>query len=99
MQGGGGRFPYPKWVWSPAGGWWGQPKNWKANFAVVGGVIGAIAYQAFQYSSANEVRFLGRRGIIPAANTLSFAGSASTTDWLDSVYDVVGGIQERGVPK
>ncbi|KAJ7141303.1 hypothetical protein C8R44DRAFT_763162 [Mycena epipterygia] len=30
-MGGGGRYPYPKFVWSPAGGWWSQPANWKMN--------------------------------------------------------------------
>ncbi|KAJ7782309.1 hypothetical protein DFH07DRAFT_790110 [Mycena maculata] len=30
-MGGGGRYPYPKHVWSPAGGWWSQPANWKMN--------------------------------------------------------------------
>jgi len=27
---------YPKHVWSPAGGWYAQPSNWRANTAVVG---------------------------------------------------------------
>ncbi|KAF7315850.1 PALP domain-containing protein [Mycena indigotica] len=34
-MGGGGRYPYPKFVWSPAGGWWGQPANWKMNTFIV----------------------------------------------------------------
>ncbi|KAI0030142.1 hypothetical protein K488DRAFT_88035 [Vararia minispora EC-137] len=38
--GGGARFPYPKDVWSPAGGWWSQPKAWKFNTAVLfGGIL------------------------------------------------------------
>ena len=25
------RYPYPKWVWSPTGGWWAHPRAWKRN--------------------------------------------------------------------
>ncbi|RCH91720.1 hypothetical protein CU098_007708 [Rhizopus stolonifer] len=28
------RYPYPKEVWAPAGGWWTRPSNWKSNTAV-----------------------------------------------------------------
>ncbi|TVY64361.1 hypothetical protein LSUE1_G005705, partial [Lachnellula suecica] len=38
-MGGGGKIPYPKHVWSPAGGWYSQPANWKANTAVLGAVM------------------------------------------------------------
>merc|ERR1712189_533 len=27
------KYPYPKYVWSPSGGWWCQPRNWKRNTA------------------------------------------------------------------
>ncbi len=30
-MGAGGKFQYPKEVWSPAGGWWPYPKNWRSN--------------------------------------------------------------------
>ncbi|KIY69056.1 hypothetical protein CYLTODRAFT_409919 [Cylindrobasidium torrendii FP15055 ss-10] len=53
--GGGGRYPYPKYVWSPAGGWWGQPKNWKVNTLVVSVGIGAISLALFDYSTKREV--------------------------------------------
>ncbi|KAF9558984.1 hypothetical protein CPC08DRAFT_709225 [Agrocybe pediades] len=33
-MGGGSRYPYPKYVWSPAGGWWTRPSNWATNTAV-----------------------------------------------------------------
>ncbi|KAJ7933758.1 hypothetical protein B0H13DRAFT_2306182 [Mycena leptocephala] len=46
IMGGGARYPYPKHVWSPAGGWWSQPSNWKMNTFIVccgmGLVCGAI---------------------------------------------------------
>jgi hypothetical protein len=53
---GAANFPYPKWVWSPAGGWWCEPKNWKRNTVVAGAVWGVIAFFTFQFSVANERR-------------------------------------------
>jgi hypothetical protein len=47
---------YPKHVWSPAGGWYAQPSNWKANTAVLGAVVFGIAAAAFKLSADNEVR-------------------------------------------
>ncbi|KAJ6594398.1 hypothetical protein B0H19DRAFT_853810, partial [Mycena capillaripes] len=52
-QGGGGRYPYPKHVWSPAGGWWSQPANWKMNTfiascgmaLVCGAIIRGVAHR------------------------------------------------------
>ncbi|KAJ7451810.1 hypothetical protein B0H11DRAFT_310046 [Mycena galericulata] len=52
-MGGGGRYPYPKFVWSPAGGWWSQPANWKMNtfimscgIAVVcGAIVRGVAHR------------------------------------------------------
>lgn len=36
---------YPKHVWSPSGGWYAQPKNWKSNTAVfMVGILGITAY-------------------------------------------------------
>ncbi|RMZ11972.1 hypothetical protein D0862_02795 [Hortaea werneckii] len=39
LRSGGGKIPYPKHVWSPAGGWYAQPANWKQNTAVMGAVV------------------------------------------------------------
>ena len=33
-MGGGHRFLYPKWVWSPSGGWWVNNPAWKRNTAL-----------------------------------------------------------------
>ncbi|KAI8865274.1 hypothetical protein GQ42DRAFT_166125 [Ramicandelaber brevisporus] len=48
---------YPKQVWSSAGGWYGNPKTWRANTAValVGyfGIVAAI----FSYSISREKRY------------------------------------------
>lgn len=30
-MGGVTKYPYPKQVWSPAGGWWYNPTQWKRN--------------------------------------------------------------------
>ncbi|KAK4630856.1 hypothetical protein CLAFUW4_02709 [Fulvia fulva] len=56
LRGGGGKVPYPKHVWSPAGGWYSQPANWKANTAVMGGVVAGIVALAWGYSAEHEFR-------------------------------------------
>ncbi|TEB32959.1 hypothetical protein FA13DRAFT_1616350, partial [Coprinellus micaceus] len=55
-QGGGARYPYPKHVWSPAGGWWVRPSNWAANttFAAVG--IAGVVFAAWNVSADHERR-------------------------------------------
>eukprot|EP00914_Ancora_sagittata_P023710 GHVO01046833.1.p3 GENE.GHVO01046833.1~~GHVO01046833.1.p3 ORF type:complete len:108 (+),score=12.87 GHVO01046833.1:37-324(+) len=55
-MGGGGKIPYPKHVWSPAGGWYAQPANWKANTAVMGLVMGSIVGMAWMVSTNREYR-------------------------------------------
>jgi len=56
-MGGGGKIPYPKNVWSPAGGWYSQPANWKANTLVMGVVIASITAFAWRTSAIKEDRF------------------------------------------
>ncbi|KAJ6109373.1 hypothetical protein N7486_001608 [Penicillium sp. IBT 16267x] len=55
-MGGGGKIPYPKEVWSPAGGWYSRPANWKANTAVMGAFVIGIAAMAFSLSADREYR-------------------------------------------
>ncbi|KAJ5917687.1 hypothetical protein N7466_011241 [Penicillium verhagenii] len=55
-MGGGGKIPYPKEVWSPAGGWYARPANWKANTAVMGAFVIGIAAMAFSLSAEREYR-------------------------------------------
>ncbi|KAI0393011.1 hypothetical protein F5Y17DRAFT_459350 [Xylariaceae sp. FL0594] len=43
-------------VWSPAGGWYAQPSNWKKNTAVFGAVVFGIAAVAFKLSADLEYR-------------------------------------------
>jgi hypothetical protein len=47
---------YPKHVWSPAGGWYAQPANWKANTAIVGGVMAMITAGVWYLSAQLEHR-------------------------------------------
>ncbi|EPQ50812.1 hypothetical protein GLOTRDRAFT_50054, partial [Gloeophyllum trabeum ATCC 11539] len=60
-QGGGARYPYPKEVWSPAGGWWTRPSNWKANTAICFAGILAVTYGVWQVSADREVRAVSSR--------------------------------------
>ncbi|KXJ85519.1 hypothetical protein Micbo1qcDRAFT_141490 [Microdochium bolleyi] len=55
-MGGGPRVPYPKHVWSPAGGWYAQPSNWRANTFVFMGVIAGISALTWKLSADNEHR-------------------------------------------
>ncbi|KAL1978913.1 hypothetical protein VTN31DRAFT_1772 [Thermomyces dupontii] len=55
-MGGGGKIPYPKEVWSPAGGWYAQPANWKANTAKMGLAILGIAAITWSISAERERR-------------------------------------------
>ncbi|KAF2473001.1 uncharacterized protein BDR25DRAFT_302550 [Lindgomyces ingoldianus] len=55
-MGGGGKIPYPKHVWSPAGGWYSQPSNWKSNTAVMGAVIFGITALCWSVSADREYR-------------------------------------------
>ncbi|CAM9868066.1 unnamed protein product [Discosporangium mesarthrocarpum] len=54
-MGGGRRFHYPKYVWSPSGGWWGNPANWKQNTAVALVCIGITCAGIFKVSADREV--------------------------------------------
>merc|ERR1711939_1007405 len=55
-MGGGGKIPYPKHVWSPAGGWYSQPANWKANTLIAGGALLGIGAILFSISAQIEKR-------------------------------------------
>ncbi|KAF8125277.1 hypothetical protein EV363DRAFT_1176271, partial [Boletus edulis] len=53
--GGGARYPYPKHVWSPAGGWWTRPANWASNTAIAMTGILVIAYGVWSVNAEREV--------------------------------------------
>lgn len=48
-------YPYPKWVWSPLGGWWPHPRKWKINTAVVIFGLILVNYPVYLFSNRNEV--------------------------------------------
>ncbi|KAH9021646.1 hypothetical protein EDB84DRAFT_1274891, partial [Lactarius hengduanensis] len=54
-KGGGARYPYPKEVWTPAGGWWTRPSNWKANTAILFAGILGVSYGVWTVSADKEV--------------------------------------------
>lgn len=43
-------------MWSPAGGWYAQPGNWKANTAVMGLAIVGIVAATWSLSAEREQR-------------------------------------------
>ncbi|KAG6038743.1 hypothetical protein E4U41_003770 [Claviceps citrina] len=53
-MGGGGKVPYPKHVWSPAGGWYAQPANWRANTLVAAGVLVGMVAVTWKFSAERE---------------------------------------------
>lgn len=55
-MGGGRHFHYPKHVWSPSGGWWCNPVNWKMNTAIAAMTIGFACFGVFQISAEREVQ-------------------------------------------
>ncbi|KAH8155285.1 uncharacterized protein LAJ45_00295 [Morchella importuna] len=55
-MGGGDKIPYPKHVWSPSGGWYSRPANWKGNTAIMFGVIGGCVALMWKLSAEREYR-------------------------------------------
>ncbi|KAK0665884.1 hypothetical protein QBC41DRAFT_231815, partial [Cercophora samala] len=49
-------YRYPKHVWSPAGGWYAQPANWKANTAILGLCVFGITAMVWNLSAEREFR-------------------------------------------
>eukprot|EP00299_Pterocystis_sp_00344_P012996 c6314_g1_i1.p1 GENE.c6314_g1_i1~~c6314_g1_i1.p1 ORF type:complete len:107 (+),score=9.63 c6314_g1_i1:1-321(+) len=67
VRGGGGRYPYPKHVWSPSGGWWGEHPHWIRNTIIcVAGMV-AVCYPVFKLSASLEVRPNEPSSPIPSA--------------------------------
>ena len=60
-MGGDRKFYYPRYVWSPAGGWWRHsPPNWQRNTALVALGIAALVIPLASASNRLEVRVKGR---------------------------------------
>ncbi|KAJ4474988.1 hypothetical protein J3R30DRAFT_3294806, partial [Lentinula aciculospora] len=70
--GGGDRYPYPKSVWSPAGGWWVRPSNWKSNTFIVATGIAGICYMVHRVSASKEHRYNTPTKDIPSSLVRQF---------------------------
>ncbi|KAF3072633.1 hypothetical protein V8C43DRAFT_264538 [Trichoderma afarasin] len=53
-MGGGGKIPYPKHVWSPSGGWYAQPANWRANTLIAGAAMFGVIAITWKFSADRE---------------------------------------------
>lgn len=56
VMGAGGKFQYPKEVWSPAGGWWPYPKKWRSNTVACFFLIAGLCVPVFMASERLTVR-------------------------------------------
>ncbi|KAJ3315052.1 hypothetical protein HDV04_004852 [Boothiomyces sp. JEL0838] len=65
-MGGGAKFPAPKWVWTPYGGWWPTPKYSFTNSLITTGIILGLASITFSISASNERRHRYPKGWIPS---------------------------------
>ncbi|KAI8140522.1 hypothetical protein BJV82DRAFT_622918 [Fennellomyces sp. T-0311] len=65
-MGGVSRFPYPKEVWAPSGGWWSQPKTWKPNTAIAAFGMAATLFAVWSLSANKEIRYQEPKRTIPS---------------------------------
>ncbi|KAH7101748.1 hypothetical protein BKA62DRAFT_638275 [Auriculariales sp. MPI-PUGE-AT-0066] len=90
-MGGGARYPYPKDVWSPAGGWWTRPSNWKSNLGIISAGAGLIVYGVWSWSAKHEQRMRAPMRAIPSMNWAKEfkEGKVVARDegWVDSHHD------------
>jgi hypothetical protein len=47
---------YPKHVWSPAGGWYADPRHWRRNTALAVAALATAAFYIGRASARREVR-------------------------------------------
>lgn len=57
MGGGHDFFHYPKYTWSPAGGWWLQTKNWQRKTGVALACVTVAILPLAIYSKQNLVKY------------------------------------------
>ncbi|OAV97439.1 hypothetical protein PTTG_26053 [Puccinia triticina 1-1 BBBD Race 1] len=65
-MGGGAQYPYPKEVWSPSGGWWTRPTNWRSNTAIIIAGSTLVFYSVFKLSAHREQRMQAPNRWIPS---------------------------------
>lgn len=56
-MGGGHHFEYPKWVWSPAGGWWPKPQAWRRNTVLYGVFMMSASYWLYKNATPKTVAY------------------------------------------
>lgn len=55
-MGGGRHFEYPKWVWSPAGGWWPKPHHWQRNTVIYAIFVATASIGIYSISENGTVQ-------------------------------------------
>ena len=87
-MGGGSRFPFPKFVWSPAGGWWTDaPPNRVRNLRLLmAGAFVFVVTPAVLFCSAREVRDTckakrSRRRMPPLESAVRSRSCLLAIDW------------------
>ncbi|KAK9383843.1 uncharacterized protein V2V93DRAFT_362852 [Kockiozyma suomiensis] len=106
---GGKRYPFPKHVWAPTGGWWPNPKNWKRNtYGVGASIFLGIIYLRFFGPQIMTPTFrpevqdklvlcfedAAREGRIKAG-TRSAASSDKPVDLAAEVSGVINGLKQE----
>mmetsp|Transcript_33908 Transcript_33908/g.95410 ORF Transcript_33908/g.95410 Transcript_33908/m.95410 type:complete len:96 (-) Transcript_33908:116-403(-) len=67
-MGGTKKFPYPKYVWSPTGGYWNDnPKGWKGNTRVAMGGLFLFCACLMKLSFSRQNHTLGYSGPVWSA--------------------------------
>ena len=74
-MGGGPAMPYPKWVWTPAGGWYCNPPNWKRNTGLALAGYAFISYAVFKLSTSLERRPSPPYNFIPSQSWCKYAAT------------------------
>ena len=72
-MGAGPQMPYPKWVWTPAGGWYCHPPNWQRNTAIVACGWAVAWYFVFNLSASLERRLCPPCRPIPSQSWCKYA--------------------------
>eukprot|EP00042_Codosiga_hollandica_P008408 m.19309 g.19309 ORF g.19309 m.19309 type:complete len:80 (-) comp30886_c0_seq1:96-335(-) len=65
-MGGVTRFDFPRYVWSPSGGWWNNPRAWRSNTALAFTGALLLAIPVFVYSASHERRPIAPTRHIPS---------------------------------
>ena len=86
---------YPKHVWSPAGGWYAQPKNWRANTAIMLGVVVGITAMAWSVSAEREHRYKMPEVCLPNVDWEDYGGNAAGKIRADIVWNSLTGSHLR----